>query len=265
MIDHAAVCIEFMRPGQIHSCRKNADIAFLPLGALEWHGIHSPIGTDAIKSHGVCCTAAQKLGGGAVFPSLVWGVPRDSFFMDSNGQHDDLIASGYGVGNDVSEVISPYGGADQQEQWLSYQRLVRMSLEQIAGFGFRSIYLCSGHNPLVHWARPVAKAFSRVTLMAGQPVTTDWGGEFDAAGLSGDHAGKWETSLMMALAPDSVDLGEIDCQPEYRGVGAGVNAVEASARQGQAWLETCAAAIADEARWLVDNYPKLPARHAHKR
>ena len=190
MTDPASACIEFMRPGQICSCRDKADVAFLPLGALEWHGIHSPVGTDAIKSRGVCCAAAQKLGGGAVFPPLVWGVPRDSFFMDNNGGHDDLIASAYGIDDEVTKVISPHGGVDQQEQWLAYQRLVRMSLEQIAGFGFRSIYICSGHNPLVHWARPVAKAFSRVTGMAGHPVTTDWGGEFDAAGLSGDHAGK---------------------------------------------------------------------------
>ncbi len=265
MTEDANVCIELMRPAQIHACRQKADVAFLPLGALEWHGIHGPVGTDAIKAHGVCRLAAEKLGGGAVFPPLVWGVPRDSFFMDNNGFCDDLIAKAYGADHGLKADITPYGGMDRQEQWLNYQRLLRMSLEQIAGFGFRSIYILSGHNPLVHWAKPVAVAFSRATHMAGCVVTTDWGGEFEAAGLNGDHAGKWEMSLMMALAPGSVDLSENDRRPEYRGAGATANAPEANEREGRQWLETCAIAIAQEARWLADNYPKLPPRHDHRR
>ena len=96
--------------------------------------------------------------------------------------------------------------------------------------------------------------------MAGQAVTVDCGGEFDAAGLSGDHAGKWETSLMMAVDPAMVDLGEIERNPDYKGVGAGTDAIESTAEQGKAWIEACAAAIAEEARWLVENYPKLPDR-----
>jgi len=154
---------------------------------------------------------------------------------------------------------------DLQEQWLAYQRLLRMCLEHIAAFGFRSIYMCSGHNPIIHWARPVGVAFARASRLAGQPVTVDWSGEFDAAGLSGDHGGQWETSFMLAADPDSVDLGEIEKHPDCKGVGAGVNAVEASREQGEAWVDACAEAIAAEARWLVEHYPALPERHRHSR
>ena len=50
-----------MRPEQVKACRERADIAFLPLGSLEWHGVHNPLGLDAIKAHHVCCRAALKL------------------------------------------------------------------------------------------------------------------------------------------------------------------------------------------------------------
>ena len=91
------------------------------------------------------------------------------------------------------------------------------------------------------------------------------GGEFDAAGLQGDHGGKWETSHMMAVDPSSVDLSEIEKHPAYRGTGAGADAVGSAREQGEAWVKACAEAIGREARWLVDNYPELPERHRHKR
>ena len=73
------------------------------------------------------------------------------------------------------------------------------------------------------------------------------------------------TSALMASHPGTVDLGELDRNPEYRGVGSGADAVEATRRDGEAWLEACAAAIAEEARWLLENYPKQPERHKHRR
>lgn len=268
MLQSEEVRFERMRPHQVRACRQRADVAFLPLGALEWHGVQAPLGTDALKSHHVCCEAARLLGGGAVFPPLVWGLPRDSFYVgtaSSVGIITDQAAAA--LGTEPARVVgfAAHGGMDVQEQWLFYQRLVRMSLEQIAGFGFRSIYICTGHNPLIHWARPVAITFARASTMANQPVNIDFGGEFDAAGLRGDHGGKWETSLMMAVDTAMVDLAEIERHPEYRGVGAGLDAVQSTREQGLAWVRACADAIATEARWLVDHHPQQPPRHGHGR
>ncbi|MFZ4696011.1 MAG: creatininase family protein [Verrucomicrobiia bacterium] len=276
------VRFEMMRPHQVRECREKADVAFLPLGPLEWHGVQNPLGVDPVKMHHICCIAARKLGGGAVFPSLIWGIPRDSFMVGGGAQRPPMegdpiaralgpladmesAAKVLGIPVEVVRGFSPHGGMDIQEQWLFYQRLVRMSLETIAGFGFRSIYLCSGHAPLVHWSRPVAIAFTRATMMARRVVTTDWGGEGDAAGLRVDHGGKWETSLMMALEPTSVDLAEIARPPGFRGVGCNPNAVESTCEQGAEWTQACASAISAEAQWLVEHYPELPPRHHHTR
>lgn len=258
------VCIEKMRPVQVAACRRRADVALLPLGAIEWHGVHNPLGVDAIKAHQICCESARKLGGGAVFPALVWGVPMGSFFanrVSSFGDLSEQVARGLETQPERVRGFAEHGGMDIQEQWLFYQRLLRMSLEQIASYGFKSIYIVCGHNPLIFWARPVAIAFARAAQMAGQPVNVDCGGEYDAAGLKfGDHGGKWETSITMAIEPQSVDLDELRNREEFRSVGCGEDALESTAEQGKEWIETCATAIARDARWLVDHHPDLPER-----
>lgn len=257
------VLIERMRPAQIVAARQRADLAFLPLGAIEWHGVHNPVGVDAIKAHGVCCVAAEKLAGGAVFPPLVYGVPRDSFFMNKVSSLGDLsepVAKALNTEAHRVRGFAEHGGMDVQEQWLNYQRLLRMSLEQIASYGFKSIYIVCGHNPLIYWAKPVAIAFARASWMADAAVNVDCASEFHPAGMLGDHGGKWETSFMLALDALSVDLGELRRRKEYQFIGCGADALESTAEQGVTWLDQCAQAVAIEARWLVDHHPKLPPR-----
>ena len=256
------VCIEKMRPAQVAACRRRADVAFLPLGAIEWHGVHNPLGVDAIKAHHICCESARQLGGGAVFPALVWGVPRDSFFVNKSSSFGDLaeaVAKALETQTRRVRGFASHGGVDIQEQWLFYQRLLRMSLEQIAGYGFKSIYIVCGHNPLIHWARPVAIAFARAAQMAQQPVNIDCGHEFAGTDLGpADHGGKWETSITMAIEPETVDLDELQRRKEYRSVGCGDDALESSAEQGKQWIEACAGGIARDTRWLIDNHPDIP-------
>jgi creatinine amidohydrolase len=265
MTDYPDLLADRLRPEQLRLRREKADIAFLPLGNIEWHGLQNPLGVDGLSALHTCCRAARLLEGGVVFPILRWGVPRDSFNVGIAGPDAAPVARAFGTDPGRWQGFCPHGGMDLQEQWIFYQRLLRMTLEQIAGYGFRSIYLCSGHGPLIHFARPVAIAFSRATLMAGQPVTTDWGGVSELAGLKGDHGGKVETSLMMALDARMVDLGELERHPEYKGLGAGGDAVESAAAHGEAIFTAAAAGLAAETRWLIENHPKLPARHLHRR
>ena len=48
MTESLEVRFDHMRPHQVRECRERADVAFLPLGSLEWHGIHNPLGLDAV-------------------------------------------------------------------------------------------------------------------------------------------------------------------------------------------------------------------------
>ena len=42
-------------------------VGYLPIGCLERHGDHLPMGLDVIKAHRICCVVAQAIGG-VVFP-----------------------------------------------------------------------------------------------------------------------------------------------------------------------------------------------------
>ena len=71
--DYSQFQIERLNPVEIQSAFKNRSLVYLPLGALEWHGLHLPIGLDSFTSHGICLRVANKKGG-LVFPPLYYGM-----------------------------------------------------------------------------------------------------------------------------------------------------------------------------------------------
>ncbi len=57
-----------LRPAQIVERRKECPVAYIPIGTLEWHGTHNPLGADTLQAEGIAESAARK-GGGLVFPA----------------------------------------------------------------------------------------------------------------------------------------------------------------------------------------------------
>ena len=48
----------------------------VPVGTIEWHGHHNPLGLDALKAHALCVRAAEQCGGVAM-PPLWYGEHRE--------------------------------------------------------------------------------------------------------------------------------------------------------------------------------------------
>ena len=59
------VQFELMRPAQIVERRRRCPVVYLPIGPLEWHGPHLPMGTDGIHAHRVAVEVARRVGGGS--------------------------------------------------------------------------------------------------------------------------------------------------------------------------------------------------------
>lgn len=57
---------QYLRPDQIVMRREAFPVAYVPLGCLEWHGPHNPLGADAMQAEALAILAAQK-GGGLFF------------------------------------------------------------------------------------------------------------------------------------------------------------------------------------------------------
>ena len=87
----AKVNYEYMLPHEILAARKANPLAYLPLGPIEWHGVHNPVGLDALKAKALCELAAQK-GGGLVMPPLWWGEHREIQLLEANPTTREAVA-----------------------------------------------------------------------------------------------------------------------------------------------------------------------------
>ena len=193
---------QMLRPAQIVERRKACPIAYVPLGNLEWHGVHNCVGTDTFQAEGLAIACAQQ-GGGLAFPSLWYGENRSEGLMEANARDRDQIAAGMKLPPDnFRPERMPFAPT---EQAINYHKLLVHILAQVESLGFEIGVLVAGHYPLVDHARAAVLQFSqreyskRHGMLAWAFV--DYLLVRDQFDVAGDHAGGWETSHMMALHP----------------------------------------------------------------
>jgi creatinine amidohydrolase len=170
---------EECRPDELAAIVAQTPVAIWPMGMIEHHGWHLPIGFDTLKAQRICLRLIERTGG-VLLPPLYWGWGGD-------GGHADFKWTHYRK-NDVSGSI------------------IREVCEQLITFGFRSIVALAGHGPY-HEILDEQLAYLRPRHPG---VLFLFGLEIDIAGaepdLKMDHAAIEETSLGLELLPDLVDL-----------------------------------------------------------
>lgn len=210
---------EEMFPEEFKSALNANPTAFLPLGGLEYHGFHNVLGLDSLKAWKICQLAAKKIGG-IVFPPLYLGVdawPDIDLKKYPNKQYDcyHLDAKLY------QEVLENY-----------FYRMIRI--------GFKKIFVLAGHYPNADVAKFAAKKFS------GKDITLVIVKEPDLVeGEKGDHAGKWETSLMMALFPEYVDLKRMENKNDRSLAIEGEDPAKSSLEYGKKMIDKMLIIIAE--------------------
>ena len=55
------VRFQYLRPAQITKRRKECSVAYIPLGTLEWHGLHNPMGTDGLQAEEIAVRKEVEL------------------------------------------------------------------------------------------------------------------------------------------------------------------------------------------------------------
>ena len=196
------VRFEEMLPHEIAEARERSPVAYLPMGGLEWHGRHNCVGLDTVKIHAVCMHIARE-SGGVVFPALFYGDAREHHLMDANHDPDGLIAADYGLTQRAFAPGYMHGSPFERPEHMA--RLLMHCLDEMASFGFEVLVIAAGHYPLLSTARAACQMFYHDRGVIPWAFT---GYELvrDLIPTAGDHAGPWETSLMLALRPDLVDL-----------------------------------------------------------
>jgi creatinine amidohydrolase len=175
---------EELRPLEWRAVMDEAPVVYWPLGVIEWHGEHLPLGLDSLKTHELCLRVAERFGG-IVYPPSYFGYEHVTPF-DPKYRLDGNVS--------VDEVL--------------FRGLARRTFRQFAKAGFKVAIAITGHYPLeqIVFLKEEADAVTRssddgIVIWAFadfEPVTD--------LGYTGDHAAKWETSLMWHLRPELVDI-----------------------------------------------------------
>ena len=161
----------------------------VPLGALEQHGPHLPLDTDSRIAEAVATRAAERVGQCVVAPCQA-------------------------VGASAHHLAFP-GTASLARRTLA-DVLVEVT-RTLLGHGFRAAYLVTGHAGNVGAMTEAVAALD--TDLGGRVVAfNDWPAQRDAVhrvaethcGLDretcGTHAGHFETSILLAIAPETVTM-----------------------------------------------------------
>lgn len=199
---------ERMLPHQMERAVTERPTAYVPLGTLEWHGRQNCFGVDALKAHALCRLAALEAGG-VVLPPLYGGM---------GGMPEPFTVCIEAEGGSVSHTFG---------NWL-----MALCLE-LGRVGFRAIIILTGHYGATQQLI-VRETAVRATQRLAIPVlgTPEYFLAIDA-GYTGDHGGVFETSLMMHLHPELVDLGRLTGEPPYQGTFGGDPKRESSAAYGK--------------------------------
>jgi creatinine amidohydrolase len=245
---------ERLRPHQIAVRRQACPVAYLPIGTIEWHGLHNPVGLDTLKSHALLCECARQIGG-LVFPSLYYGENREQALMEANAADRDRIAAEMGLAPASFAPGHMVEGVAAQNR--NYQSLLVHILHQIRSLGFRVTVIGAGHYPLLDHARAAAALFHQEQARPKMVVWSMTGyelvrGQFEPCG---DHAGKWETSLLMHLDPGMQDLSVLPADRGGELIGVSANGVqESSAEFGRKATEAIVQAVRIRVEEILRNH-----------
>ena len=177
-------------------------VAYLPLGTLEWHGEHLPLGSDAIISEGLMIRCARQLGG-IVMPPIHLGPDRARLMPGGTCQQ----------GMEYAEQTKPPRQLDGNCYWVPrgfFISLIDMILAQLKRAGFKAVF-ADGHGPSRwSWVENIPERESLLDIKLFG-VTDDIK---DAWPTQIDHAARNETSLMLALRPEWPDLTRLPNDPD---------------------------------------------------
>ncbi len=174
---------EHLTPPEFRKLAKEEKVCLLPIGSLERHGEHLPLGTDALTAHRICVMAAEEEPC-VVFPPYWFGQVHEASCF-------------HGTVNFPGEML---------------YKMLETLLDQIALNGFTKILIVSGHGGNTDWLHYFQMTqCDRETDYTVYSVFDTHGDHVRALSdiwdtPAGGHADEKETSVMMAITPDAVKM-----------------------------------------------------------
>jgi creatinine amidohydrolase len=178
---------EEMFPEELLEAIEECPVCWCPYGLAEPHGLYNALGLDWLKAQALCERAARTHGG-VVMPPMAWHVQERPTFrwLESQGVEQSLCSS-----------IPP----------ALFLQTVLHQIRSIDARGFHVAILVTGHyGGIEHDMELLCEYYTRRT---GSPLRlladADWR-FIRHEDYGGDHAGIVETSQLMALRPELVEM-----------------------------------------------------------
>jgi creatinine amidohydrolase len=192
----------------IQAAARRGAAALLPVGVMECHGPHLPIGTDAYIAHELCRStqryAAARGRETLIAPPFYWGI--NGILVDYPGSFRIRPATAAALLSDV--ITSLFENEFQDVLLVSHHgdrihnemiRDVLTALHAQGRSGARWLY-----TPF-RW-----RMFERIGQTGKEPIWVPWEPvpqleDFKLTGILGVHADEFETAAMVRYFPDTVD------------------------------------------------------------
>lgn len=202
----ANVRFERMRPGEIVAAREQSPLAYLPVGPLEWHGPHLPFGTDPLHAEEIAMGAVRRTGG-VVLPTLYAGA--ETVVAPSGRPHS---LANLGVPEDERVIGMDFPANSLKSLYFDesvFALTVREFVRGLITNEFRVIMLINGHGAANHVAALQRVAAEETIGSCRVVYHAPWSPPQPPPLPGGGHATRGETDVVLAFAPDLVDLAEL--------------------------------------------------------
>ena len=170
---------ELLTPTDFQALAKNEKVCVLPVGSLERHGEHLPFGTDGLTAHRIAVGAAEREPC-VVFPPYWFGQLHEAACFTGTVNFNQRL---------LLEILETLLG-------------------EIASNGFEKILILNGHGGNTNFLQYFAMSQCDREVPYTLYVANTGGERFKAVKWEsgGGHADERETSMMMAIAPESVKM-----------------------------------------------------------
>ncbi len=209
------VLYEELTPTEFRERLAEAPVAYLPLGTIEWHGEHLPLGSDGLQSREFFIMLAREAGG-IVYPMLFMGPDRKEIVNEQELYGMDIY---YGTEKDKNHY--PSQQLDGSSYWIEeedFRIMMEAILKQVSRSGFK-ILVAHGHGPSTGFVRDHTEEWEE---KYGLKILHCWGyRDKEGMGIMVDHAAMNETSLVMALRPELVKMEYLPADTSKWPVGVG--------------------------------------------
>jgi creatinine amidohydrolase len=179
-------------------------VVFLPVGSLEQHGPHLPMNCDVVIPTVIAERAAEKING-LVLPAVSYGYKSQP--RSGGGNHFPGTTSVDGLTlvftiRDVIRDLARHGVrklavlVGHYENTMFVIEGIDIALRELKWDGLRDFKIMR----VDYWEYTAEATYSEI-----------WGDSFP--GWATEHAGVMETSIMLAVAPNLVDMSKVPVHP----------------------------------------------------